>query len=147
MDQVKTLSDFQKNWARLVEKGFANYKSLSADERIWFNIQSLIGAVDNGGLISYYYNSDADHVRETMVDLRYIDAVVVADLLEQINNLFPNSQPSTDIDQRNEVIDAWADNAYDDLFDELDQRFYALEDELEIKLVRHIQAKLIPTAP
>ncbi|MBK7465380.1 MAG: hypothetical protein IPJ43_00440 [Saprospiraceae bacterium] len=48
-----TLVDFQNSWEKLVEKGYKNYLSLTSDERLWYNIQSLIGSLDNGGLISF----------------------------------------------------------------------------------------------
>ena len=49
----KTLLDFQTDWERLVYKGYADYTSLTRDEGVWFNIEGLIGDVDNGGLISH----------------------------------------------------------------------------------------------
>ena len=65
----KTLLDFQNDWEKLVDKGFQDYNSLTADEKIWLNLGSLISAVDNGGLISHYYNSGADRNKETIEDL------------------------------------------------------------------------------
>lgn len=56
----KTLLDYQNHWEEICNKGFINYLSLSSDERIWFNIQGLIGQVNNGGIISFYYNIGAD---------------------------------------------------------------------------------------
>lgn len=56
-------------------------------------------------------------------------------LFKKINELFPNGEPSTDIDERNKVIESWDDGQYDDLFESLDERFYnELEEELEMKL-------------
>jgi len=36
----KTLLDFQNNWEKLVDKGFQDYNSLTADEKIWLNLGS-----------------------------------------------------------------------------------------------------------
>ena len=138
----KTLLDFQAKWEKLVDKAVDNYSSLSADERIWFTIQSLLGAVDNGGIISHYYNYGADHNTETIEDLSTLGFPHVADLLEEVNNLFPGGKPSPDIDERNEIISNWPEE-YDDLLKRIDQKFYELEDELERKLIQHIETRIL----
>ena len=139
----KTLLDFQDDWEKLVDNGFKDYNSLTADERIWFNVEALIGQVDNGGLISHYYNSGADRNKETIEDLTTLGFTNIADLLKQINSWFPNEQPSTDIEDRNEVISNWQQGKYDELLDAYDNKFYEKEKELENKLVQHIERKVL----
>ena len=58
------LMDFQEHWEQLVDRAFekGGYSRLSDDERVWFNLQSLTQAIYDGGIISYYYNSSADHL-------------------------------------------------------------------------------------
>jgi hypothetical protein len=135
----KSLLDFQKNWEILVNKGSRNYASLTRDERVWFNIESLIAAADNGGLISHYYNSGADFNKETIEDLSWLGFPEIATSLTRINQLFPNRSPSRNIQERNNVIDTWPDEKYDDLLDELDKQFYLKEPELESALILHIE--------
>jgi hypothetical protein len=55
--------EWEKHWQKLIDK-YDNdgYDSLTTDERLWFNIRSLIDSVDNGGLISFYYNNGADYL-------------------------------------------------------------------------------------
>lgn len=66
---------WEKHWQELVNKYSATgYDSLTSDERTWFNIQCLIDAIDNGGIISFYYNSGADYLEETMEDLNKLKA-------------------------------------------------------------------------
>jgi len=139
----KTLLDFQNNWEKLVDKGFQDYNSLTADEKIWLNLGSLISAVDNGGLISHYYNSGADRNKETIEDLIILGFTDIAEILKQINSWFPNEQPSTDIEDRNEVISNWQQGKYDELLDAYDNKFYEKEKELENKLVQHIERKVL----
>ena len=139
----KSLLDFQNDWEKLVKKGFQNYNSLTADERIWFNLESLIADVDNGGLISHYYNSGADRNKETIQDLMTLGFKDIADLLNQINTWFPGGQPSTDIEERNKVISTWQEGRYDKLLDSYDNKFYEKEKELENKLIRHIETKVL----
>lgn len=133
----------ETGWVKIVDKACADYELLTADERIWFNIQSLIDQVDNGGLISHYYNSGADHNKETIEDLQTLDFDDVADLLIQINNLFPNGQPSVHIDERNDIISSWPNYKYDTFFEKLDAEFYGRENQLERKLISYIEAKCL----
>ncbi len=89
MSNQKTLLDFQSDWVELVSKAMSDYNSLSKNERIWFNVESLIGQVNNGGLISHYYNSGADNNKDAIEDLISLWLPNVADLLVEMNKLFP----------------------------------------------------------
>ena len=135
----KDLLDFQNNWETLVDKAYKNYRSLTRDERVWFNIQCLIQDVDNGGLISHYYNYGADHNQETIEDLSGLGFQEISIFLTRINQLFPNAKPSKDIQERNVIIESWPDGKYDNLLNELDQKFYQKEADLEDALVQHIE--------
>ena len=143
MKDKKDLLDFQDDWVKLVDKGFADYNSLTSDERIWYNIQALIGSVCNGGLVSFYYNSYAEYVNETIEDLYRIGFSDIADLLIQVNNFFPNGRPSKDGAERNKMIESWEEGKYDSLLDGLDIIFFKRSDELEEKLVQFIEANVL----
>jgi len=127
--------DWEQRWNQLFEKyDEKGYLSFSSDERIWFNIRGLIDAIENGGLISFYYNFGADHLDETLEDLKKINANEVINMLEKVNELFQNGTPPKDIDNRNEIIDSW-DGQYEELLESLDERFFnELQETLEIKL-------------
>lgn len=125
----------RKYWKKLVERySSKGYEILTIDERIWFNVRCLIDAVDNGGLISFYYNYGADYLLQTMEDLEMLRATDVIKLLDKINILFPGGMPSRNHDERNEVINSWEDGQFDDLLEELDDKFYSLEEQLEADL-------------
>lgn len=126
-----TLVDFQNSWGKLVEKGYKNYLSLTSDERLWYNIQSPIGSVDNGGLISFYYNSYVERVYETIEDLKFLGFQDIANILIEINKLFPNEKPSIDINERNISISNWPNGKYELVLDNLDKLFYSKEEQLE----------------
>jgi hypothetical protein len=140
--EVKTILDFQKEWSNLVDKGYSNYLLLTPDERMWFNIQSLLTFVDNGGLISYYYNSGADHNRETIADLIALGFLDIASLLQQIDKLFPNGKMPLVVEERNTAILEWG-GKYDDLLCQFEDFFLARELDLEKALINHIQTKII----
>jgi hypothetical protein len=135
--------DWEKRWNQLFEKyDEKGYLSFSSDERIWFNVRGLIDAIENGGLISFYYNFGADHLDETLEDLKKIDANEVINMLGKVNELFPNGTPPKDIDNLNEVIDSW-DGLYEELLESLDERFFnELQETLEIKLGKVVKRLL-----
>jgi hypothetical protein len=55
MDENKIcLCDFKEEWVKIVDKGCQDYSSLSPPERVWFNVQILMGQVGNGGLVSFF---------------------------------------------------------------------------------------------
>lgn len=135
----RELTDFQENWNKLVDKGSTDYDSLTRDERVWFNIQILMGDVVNGGLISHYYNFGADRNLETIEDLQYLGQHTIAAFLIMINSFFPEGQPSRNIDERNNIIEKWTDEwEHNDLLEMLDNKFYEAEKRLESRLIDHI---------
>lgn len=138
----KSLFDYNERWGKIVDKGLNNFLLLTKEERVWFTVQSLINDVDNGGLISHYYNSGADFNKETIEDLDFLGFSVISDLLRKINHLFPNAEISSDLNVRNDIISNWPDGEYDNLFSELDSVFYSYETDLEKSLVKHIETKV-----
>ena len=80
---------------------------------------------------------------ETIEDLIFLGFDDIANLLKEINQLFPNNQPSKDIDERNEVISNWPDEKYGFRLYEIDQIFFDRESELEQKLIQHIESKIL----
>jgi hypothetical protein len=132
-----TASNFHDNWAKIVSKGFANYHSLTSTERVWFNIQNLLVSVDNGGLISHYYNSGANYNKETIEDLIFLGFQNAADILLQINQLFPNGEPPMDIQERNNIIAGWNDDV-GDFLNVLEEKFVAIKDELIQKFMIYV---------
>lgn len=138
----KTLLDYQDAWESLVDKAMADFSSLNRDERVWYTIQSLMDSVDNGGIVSHYYNSGADYNRETIEDLDLLGFTQLSALLKKVNALFPNGQVPADIDDRNDIISNWDISEHEELFDDADKEFYSHEKELEESLLRHIESKL-----
>ena len=66
--------------------------------------------------------------------MQKIDAIEVANILNRVNQLFPNGTPLKDIDERNDIIESW-EGQYDELIESFDDEFYnVLEENLEIKL-------------
>lgn len=136
MEKRVTVCDFHEDWVKIVEKGCADYSSLTAPERVWYNVQVLLGQVGNGGLVSYFCESTVDHVFETIEDLQLLGATDIIRLLENMCSLFPDGPPSDDED-RMEVIGSWGEK-HDQLLEDLDNEFFKKDDELERVLIEYI---------
>lgn len=59
-----------ETWKQLCKKWASRgYDSLSEPERVWFNTRTVIDSFENGGLISYFYNSGADDYDDMLTSL------------------------------------------------------------------------------
>ncbi|WP_106792393.1 DUF4375 domain-containing protein [Aquimarina sp. Aq78] len=128
-----TREEVQPAWEIIVDKGFSNYRSLTRDERVWFNLEPLT----TGGISDHYINYGAEYNKDTIKDLEYINCDKIADLLKRINRFFIWGKPSKNIDRRNRQIMRLGDK-YPDLLDEIDKKYWELNSELENTLLEHI---------
>lgn len=133
-----------ENWKNVVIKGINQYDSLTFSERIWFNIRGIIDSTNNGGLISYYYNSGAENVYDAIDDLKSIGFENIADIIQKYNKiLFKGSIVPKDLEERNGFIND-LDDKTDDLLQNLEIDLTDLIDDLETELAKYLkQEKLI----
>ncbi len=75
-------------WRSIEDKGLNNYQALTETERVWYCVSCLTISVRNGGLVSYYYNSYADHIEDLMKALVTLGAKDMLDLVKRMNALF-----------------------------------------------------------
>lgn len=131
-------------WSNVVEKGIKQYDSLTFSERIWFNIRGIIDSTNNGGLISYYYNSGAENVYDAIDDLKSIGFENIADIIQKYNKiLFKGSIVPKDLEERNGFIND-LDEQTDDLLQNLEIDLTNVIDDLENQLEIYLkQEKLI----
>lgn len=114
------------------------YDTLSADEKVWINVRSLIDSINNGGLISYFYNSGADHLDDCMSALDLLEAVEIKDRVKVVADLFLSDHSATLV-ERNEVIDSWRQNGViDKLLDQVDDELQPLIGPLEHRLEEYV---------
>ena len=133
----------QKRWYEVCDREEKRgYVSLAQEEKLWLNIRSLIDSIENGGLISYFYNSYADTIQDCLCNLQVIGAKDVKTQVERVCALFPDGVPSN-IEGRNEVIDSWPDDeeesAIDLLLEEVDAILMPCMGDLETRLERHLE--------
>lgn len=88
------------------EKAIGSYDSLTDVERAWYTITRLIFCIRDGGLISYYYNGYAEHVRDLVPALEAVGATDAKALVLRMNSLFGPEVPRT-IDDINAAIKQW----------------------------------------
>ena len=140
------LDDFHDSWIKVVDKGSqGGYQSLSPAEKVWFNVQSLIQAIDDGGLVSFFYNSGADHRDDTKQALKTLGATNLVSALNKISDLFPSGVPQS-VEARNQIIDSWSDDeSIDELLESLDGDASEEIDQLEKRLVAFIQTERLGT--
>src|SRR5262245_25085744 len=121
---------------RLATDGYA---SLSRDERTWVNVRMLIDAIEDGGVISYFYNIGADTIGDCLDDLRALGADDVRGQVERVCAPFPRGVP-TDLETRNAVIDSWTDadeeEPIDEMLEEIDDVLLPMMSDLEERLER-----------
>jgi len=138
MNSEKSLMDYRNEWKIICDKAFTDYSKLSSVERTWFNVECLIGAVSKGGIISYYYNNDADYYQETIDDLKKLEQNKIIDLMEKSAKIFPNNAVPKTIDERNNIISNLPEGKFDNELDKLDEIFLKYENELEQSLINYL---------
>jgi Domain of unknown function (DUF4375) len=126
---------WQANWDQLCSRLNADgYPSLSDVEKAWFNTRSLIDFVNNGGAISYFYNSGADNWIDCRRALEALNAIDVRLLVERVAALFGENVPD-DVETRNAIIESWdTDHARDAMLEEVDRKLFGRLDALEVAL-------------
>lgn len=97
-------------------------------KNFYFN-QNLEREINNGGFNQYFYNSSGDFAHETLASLRTIGADKTADILQQAIDQFPNSIVPKDRTERQNILEQIEDKA-DEMWEQLDQKFYNYEDNL-----------------
>ncbi|MEZ4924030.1 MAG: hypothetical protein R2780_12735 [Crocinitomicaceae bacterium] len=130
------LMDFQENWSNVVDKGFSDYKSLTREERVWFNVEPLI----TDGLWDHYMNYGADHNADTIEDLEFLNFNSVANQLREFNGkYFPNGVPAGP-DSRDNILHKFPEEKLEEDIENLDNNFWKVCSDLEAALVKHLQS-------
>lgn len=92
-----------EDWNRLCDRwSECGYDSLNETEKLWLNVRRLIGAVNNGGLISYFYNSHAEHYDDCVHALNQLMEPEVLNEVQNLGALFGATVPVS-IEERNRI--------------------------------------------
>ena len=125
--------ELNRVWQTICEKQAAQgHNALLEWEKIWLNVGSLLLSIDNGGLVSYFYNSYADRLSECLDALAKIGAMDLRTQLLNFCRLFPGHVPRT-MEGRNDVINSWGDEV-NVTIQEIDDETFPLLPDLERRL-------------
>jgi hypothetical protein len=131
-----TRDEAQPAWEIIVDKGYSDYKSLSREERVWFNLEPL--TIE--GLWDHYMNTGAEFNAETIEDLDYLNFKSVANLMREFNKIyFPNGVP-IEPDDRQLIFDQFPEDKLEKDIKTMDDNFWEVSEELELRLLGHINS-------
>jgi Domain of unknown function (DUF4375) len=123
--------------------------SLSRAERVWRGVRGVIEATGNGGIISYFYNSWADRIGDSLVGLEEVGAFEAKEQLERVASLFPGDAIKS-LQSRNEVINSWNESGHDQreidrVLEDAEEKLQRMQPDLEEKLFNFLQQSGIAT--
>ncbi len=99
---------------------------LSEPQRVFYFNQELEREINSGGFSSFFYYSYANYFDETIASLKSIGAFQFAALLQDATTVFPNNQVPKDLNERQELVESFAEDAWK----EYDDKFYAYPENL-----------------
>lgn len=115
------------------------FDALPERDRILIAIWGLEAEVNNGGFHQYYFNSAGDQACFAAEALDRINAKQMAAIVMEANAHFADGGPPRERSARQERLFAITDA--EDLFDELDQRFYKYSDDIAALLTAYLEAQ------
>ncbi len=137
---MNSLTEFNDKWIGIVEKAYSEgHDTLTDPEKVWFNIQCLIEAVNKGGFVDYYSSSVADTVDYCLHALDIIGAANSRRLVERVNSLFEHGVPK-DMDERNIEMDRWP-TSKEAVINDVEIAYFTHDENLEELLINFIVEK------
>ncbi len=116
---------------------------LTEEQKLFYYNQCLEREINNGGFNQYFFNSSGDFAHLTVQSLLTIGANKTADILQNAINQFPDKTAPQDRTERQNILEQIEETA-DPIWEELDQKFFAYEDDLNtlnIEFVRKYKDK------
>ncbi|MCR9183543.1 MAG: DMP19 family protein [Flavobacteriaceae bacterium] len=130
-----TRDEAQPAWEKIVDIGFSDYRKLSREQRVWFNVEPLT----TDGLWDHYMNYGADKNLDTIEDLEYLNFHSVANQLREFNRTyFPNGVPEGP-DTRQEEFDKFPEDQLENDIEKMDDKFWKVSEDIEESLLEHIK--------
>jgi hypothetical protein len=104
-------------------------EKLNESPKNFFYNQTLEREINNGGFNQFYFNSSGDFAHEIIDSLKAIGANTTAMIVENANNQFPDKIVPKNRTTRQEIL-SQIENKANEIWEELDQRFFSYEDDL-----------------
>jgi len=115
------------------------YASLTRPQQHYSAVLALDGEISNGGLHQYFFNSRGDRWRDALEGLRAMNDSHRAEVLQEAAAIFGKDGPSSKRRSRQKQLTAII-RANEDAFEALDERYYAIEEPLEVITNRYVLA-------
>ena len=115
-----------------------DFSKLTDQQKLFYLNQNLEREINNGGFNQYFINSSGDNAHETILSLKAIGADKTADILQKAIDQFPIKTVPKDRDKRTEIIEQIEEVA-DEVWNDLDQKFYQYEDNLNALNIEYIK--------
>lgn len=111
---------------------------LTGQQKNFHYIQELEREVNNGGFFQYFFNSSGDFTHETISALKAIKAGKTVKILQMAIDPFPNKTVPKDREER-QIVLSTIEEATKDIWNHLDQHFFAYEDDLHFLNIEYIR--------
>jgi hypothetical protein len=111
---------------------------LTEPQKQFYLNQCLEREINNGGFNQYFFNSSGDFAHQTVNSLLTIGANKTANILQKAIDQFPDKNVPQDRTIRQEILEQ-IEEAANPIWEELDQKFFAYEDDLNLLNIAFIR--------
>lgn len=119
--------------------GKYGYRDLAEFDKVFVSVWSLKGEVDNGGFEQWLFNSSGDWAYDTPRTLEEIGATKIAEIVQEVIQLFPGGCVPEDLDDRRRSMKN-IDDKIVQKWDELSDLFYQ-EENIDELLASYVHSK------
>jgi hypothetical protein len=133
-ETIVKLFDFLSDISEYGEK----IEVLNPHQRVVYYIEILETEINNGGFNQYFFNSYGNFAHETIAALSEIKAHKTSEILKLAVAAFPNKTAPKDREERQNIMDDIEDAA-NLIWEELDQKFYLYDDDINGLLINYIK--------
>lgn len=113
-------------------------EKLTESQKQFYYNQCLEREINNGGFNQYFFNSSGDFAHLTVQSLQTIGANKTADVLQKAIDQFPAQKVPQDRTVRQNILEK-IQEAADPIWEDLDQKFYTYEDDLNTLNIQFIR--------
>lgn len=111
---------------------------LTDAQKLFFYNQEFERGVNDEGFYGFFLNSSGKYATETIDSLKKIGANKTSNILQKAMAIFPDSKVPKDDKKREDLIEKLSERA-EDVWSELEDKFYEYEDDLNNLNVKFIR--------
>jgi hypothetical protein len=111
---------------------------LTEPQKNFYYNQELEREINNGGFNQYFSNSSGNFAHETIMSLKSIGAFKTVEILQKAIDQFPNKIVPKNREERQLILEKMPETT-SEIWNELDQKFFAYEDDLNVLNMEYIR--------